>query len=96
MTTAALKIHSLFRLADGTTVIACDRPSNEISWPNRKVSVLSDNGEQRQELVVSGTRAMLRQSERLDQIAIETSQTVHLTDEEVQSGHWLIAFSKTG
>ena len=91
MTNDALKIHSLFRLADGTTVIACDRPSSEISWPDRKVTIVSDSGEQRQELVISGTRTMLRQSERLDQIAIETSQAVDLKDEEAQSGRWIIA-----
>lgn len=92
MTNDALKIYSIFRLEDGTTVIACDRPSNEISWPNCKVTIISDDGEQRQELVISGARSMLRQSERLDQIAIETLQTVDLKDEEAQSGRWLIGF----
>lgn len=91
MTNDTLKIHALFKLSDGTTVIACDRPSNKFSWSNRRVTIISDDGERRQELVVSGTRSMLQQSERLDQIAIETSQIVHLDDEEAQNGHWLIA-----
>jgi len=91
MTNDTLKIHALFKLSDGMTVIACDCPSNEFSWSNRKVTIISDDGERRQELVVSGKRSMLQQSNRLDQIAIETSQVVHLNNEEAQNGRWLVA-----
>jgi len=90
MTDSALKIHDIFRLSDGSTVIACDRPTIDRSWSSRKVRIISDGGEQRQELVVSGEMTMLRQTKRLDEIAIQAWTPVHLSVEEAQSGHWLV------
>jgi hypothetical protein len=86
----ALRIHDLFKLSNGVTVIACDRPGAEPVWSNLKARIVSDDGELRQHIVVSGVRSMLRQSSHLDQIAIETSEAVQLSPEEARSGRWLL------
>jgi hypothetical protein len=85
-----LRIRDLFELSSGTTVIACDRPARERSWSNVTARIVSDDGEQRRELVISGARSMQRQSLQLDQIAIETSVSLQLSPEEARSGRWLL------
>lgn len=90
MTGNLLTIHNLFLLGGGATVIACDKPRTDHTWANRKVSVISSDGDKRQELIIRGVRSMLRQDANSDQIAIETEMPVQLTVEEAQSGRWLI------
>lgn len=90
MSNAVLKIRNIFVLSDGATVIACDRPSEDIGWSNRKVIIASPNGDREQELIISGQRMMSRQSAHSDQIALETMALVALSDEEAQSGKWVV------
>lgn len=85
-----LKIYDLFMLGDGITVIACDKPTVDHTWSDRKVSIVSNDGEKRQELTIRGLRSMLRQGVRHNQIAVETQMPVQLTAQEAQSGRWLI------
>jgi len=92
MTNSTLKIHNIFKLSDDTTVIACDRPADECAWANRKINIISNDGQQRQGLVISEMRSMLRQTKHLNKIAIGTSMPVHLSAEEAQSGRWFVAF----
>jgi hypothetical protein len=92
MTNSTLKIHNIFKFSDGRTVIACDRPADECVWDNRKINIISDDGQQRQGIVISEMRSMLRQTKHLNEIAIETSMPVHLSTEEAQSGRWFVAF----
>lgn len=85
-----LQIHDLFLLRGGTTVIACDKPNTDHSWTDRKVGIVSNDGEKRQELIVLGRRLMARQGVHPDHIALETQMPVELSVEEAQSGRWLI------
>lgn len=85
-----LKIHDMFLLSGGTTVIACDRPDIDRTWSDRKVCIVSTDGEKRQELTIRGLRSMLRQGAHHNQIAVETLMPVQLSVEEAQSGRWLI------
>jgi hypothetical protein len=85
-----LTIHNLFLLGGGMTVIACDKPHNDQTWSHRTVNIVSSDGKKRQELVIRGSRSMLRQDANHDQIAIETEMPVQLSVEEAQSGCWLI------
>lgn len=86
----SLRIHDMFLLGDGTTVIACDRPEVDQAWSGRKVCIVSSDGEKRQELLIRGFRSMLRQGAHHNQIAIEAQIPVQLSVEEAQSGRWLI------
>jgi len=85
-----LRIHNVFKLSDGMTAIACDQPTTACAWANRRIRIVSDEGEERQELVISGVRLLARQTEHRDQIAIETLATVLLSSKEAQGGRWLI------
>lgn len=77
-------------LSDGITVLACDKPTVDYTWSDRKVTIVSNDGEKRQELIIRGLRSMLRQGAHDNQIAVETQMPVQLTAQEAQSGHWLI------
>lgn len=90
MTKNLLTIHDLFLLSGGTTVIACDKLDTDQTWLHRKVSIISSDGEKLQDLVILGSRSMLRQDAHHNQIAIETEMHVQLSVEEAQSGRWRI------
>lgn len=85
-----LKIHNLFILIDGSTVLACDRSSSDEIWSNRRARLVCD-GQVRQEFLIRGERVMSHQSSRMDQIAIDTMDTLQLTAEEAESGNCIIS-----
>lgn len=87
----SLRVHEVFRLADGSTVIACDRPSGSVSWNHRKGRLVLD-GRLRQEIVFTGERKMLRQSANFDKIALETRDAVDSNPDDVAAGRLELVF----
>lgn len=83
-------IRNIFRLSDGSTVIACDGRAGEIDWSGRKARIVSDD-RVLQDVEIKGERIMTRQSAHLDQLAIDTVNRVELSLEEAQSGKWRIS-----
>ena len=86
----ALQIHKIFNLSNGNTVIACSKPSYEVSWNNHKAKILSLDGSKYQDIIVTGMREMSRQADNFDKIAIETEVRVNIKSEEVERGEWFI------
>jgi hypothetical protein len=87
---SSIPIRNLFNVSGNLTVIACDRPEDAVSWDNRKVHIVSNGGEKRQELTILGERSFLHKTANLNQIAIDTADSVRLSLEEAESGNWRI------
>jgi len=88
MASEALKIHDLFRLANGVIVIACQKPQDTYDWTNRTVTLQSRGDANAIELTISGKAALRAQSQNSDQIALETHADIALTSEDVKQDHW--------
>lgn len=90
MTPEALKIHDLFCLSNGVTVIACQKPKGPIDWTDRKVTIQPSDHGSAIELSVSGEAALRAQSQNSEQIALETHEDISLTSEDVKQNHWCL------
>lgn len=80
-----LSVREIFRLTNGLTVLACEGEIPVKSLGGCKCLLIND-GRVRQEIVLAGERLMLNPTS--PHRALETSDTVELTMEEVKSGHW--------
>jgi hypothetical protein len=87
---SSITIRDMFKLGGGMTVLACDRYNTDISWENRFVDIVSDEGDVRQRVKIIGEREMLKQTEKLDQIALDTTDDVMLDGNEARNGKWMI------
>jgi hypothetical protein len=90
---AEFVIHDLFRLASGTTVLACDGVnSGDLQLGGRKAELLL-NGRHHQTIVLLGERQLLKQSSPGGQRAIETTDDVRLSAEDARSGLWRLSIA---
>lgn len=80
-----LLIREVFRLSSGTTVLACQGSAMGETIAGRHALLLVD-GQVRQKIVLSNERTMRNQTTAIDQIALETLNSVELLQEEIQSG----------
>lgn len=78
-----LIITNIFRLSDGTTVLACEGESNVAPLVGRQANLVSGD-EVRQSLSIAGERQMLKAS-RENERALETRDQLSITLEEAQS-----------
>ncbi len=82
-----MNISEKFELSDGVTILACSGYNPKFNVIGKQLQ-LTLSGEVRQTLIISGERKMKNQTANLDQRAFETKDTVQLSTEEAQSGHW--------
>ena len=83
-----MKIRDVFRLGDGTTVLACEGPaSGKLEGRN---AALVMEGQVRQHVVLSGERTMRHPTQHANQRAVETRDPVELIAEDVRSGNWTL------
>lgn len=80
--TTELLITALFRLSTGTTVLACEGP--HLTDLNGKAAQILIAGAPRQLINLIGVRQMIGSESK--NIAIETSDNVFLSKDEIQSG----------
>ena len=90
--TRDVAIRNIFRLADGMTVLACDRPEVDEVWRERKVVIRTMSGDVQQQIMLVGERIMLGDDANKSLIAIETLEDVELSVDEALSGNWRVAF----
>lgn len=83
-----MKIRDVFRLGDGTTVLACEGPTfGKLEGRN---ATLVMEGQVRQNVVLSGERVMQHSTQHANQRAFETRDTVELIAEDVRRGNWTL------
>jgi hypothetical protein len=85
-----LLIREVFRLGDGTTVLACEGTSTFDTLAGREARLLVE-GQIRQSIMLGNERRLLNQTTSLNQHALETFDSVDVLPEEVQAGQcWLV------
>ncbi len=84
---AKISIAEKFNLAGGVTILACKGCDPKTDVVNKRFRLIS-GGEVRQVLTIVGERSMLNQKSNLGQKALETRDTVNLSQEEARSGDW--------
>jgi hypothetical protein len=82
--TRELLIRDVFRLSNGTTVIACEGGADRDVVAGCKVSLVI-NGKVRQTIVLKGEQRMLNQRAHRNQRALETEDVVEITEAEARS-----------
>jgi hypothetical protein len=83
-----MKIRDVFRLSDGTTVLACEGAVSG-KLEGRGAALVAD-GQVRQNIVLSGERTMRHPTQHVEQRAFETLDQVELLAEDVRIGNWTL------
>ncbi|MFC3121519.1 hypothetical protein [Agaribacter flavus] len=84
-----MNIQEKFELSSGVTVLVCSGYDAKVSMIGMKLSLVFDD-KVRQTLTVFGERKMLNQKSNFDLMALETHDIVSLSQQEAQSGEWLL------
>jgi len=84
-----MSIREKFELSDGITVLACSGYDPKLNVIGKRFSLIHGD-DVRQTLIISGERKLLNLKSNFDQRAFETSDVVLLSQEEAQSGEWLL------
>lgn len=77
-------VTNVFRLSDGTTVLACEGGNNAPSLVGRQAMLMVE-GEVKQSLSIAGERLMLNKTSGENERALETRDKLSITVEEAQS-----------
>lgn len=87
---SSIIIRDMFKIGSGITVLACERHETDISWKNRVVDIVFIDGSVRQSIKIIGEREILKKTENLDKIALDTNDDIILSGNEARSGQWML------
>lgn len=90
--TIELIITNVFRLSDGTTVLACEGKNSAPSFIGRQAMLMAE-GEVKQSLSIAGERLMFNKTSRENECALETRDKLLITLEEAQSKRFKLVLS---
>jgi hypothetical protein len=86
-------VRNLFKLPNGTTVLACDGKIQPL-YMRERMATLSYGNSFRQSICITGKMHLRNQAQPRTLQAFETNDTVRISTADAQSGIWKLTFDE--